>query len=77
MLACVCACVREAGQRKFSVNITDYSRSDVCCYSSLVDNGMLCNDKGETTAISDLLLCEKQTANEKLNHFLEDFQVAY
>ncbi len=34
------------------MNFTDYSRSDVCCYSSSEDNAMLCNDKGGTIILS-------------------------
>lgn len=51
---CVCLPACEAGQRKLSVNSPDYSRSDVCYYSSSVDNVMLCGDKGGNTVISDL-----------------------
>lgn len=47
------------------MNFTDYSRSDVCCYSSLVDNAMLCNDRGGTLAVSDLLFIQMQSFRPK------------
>lgn len=50
------------------MNFTDYSRSDVCCYSSSEDNALLCNDKGGTTAISDLLFLSE--AEPEWNTFM-------
>lgn len=61
---CVRVCVRR--QRKPCVNFTDYSRSDVCCYSSSVDNAMLCNDKGGTIILS--LTCFFRSSSPNTNY---------
>lgn len=55
------------------MNFTDCSRSDVCCYSSFIDNAVLCNDKGGTTAITDLLFfrTEAELLGQIINGYLK------